>query len=592
MSGSNGTGVSTAHYRVLVAPGSRGHVHVDVYDRDRPYDVPLISDTLDPGNARQRAKTLKELEHPDEVERVLKVRAVAKHERARRTARRTSSAKPDEPSRLTDVANGERLVARHGADLRYCHQTREWFVYDGQRWAPDSSGELARRAKETARSIYIEAAAVDDLLESQALAKHAMASERSSRITAMIELAQSEPGVSVASAAFDADPWLLNVANGTIDLRTGKLRTHDRGDLMSKLAPVAYDPTNTRCDRWEKFVERIMGGDGELTGFLQRAIGYSLTGVTDEQCLLFLYGSGNNGKTKLLETLRLLLGDYAIQADFTTFLERKSDGPRNDVARLCGARLVTSSEVGEGKRLNESLVKTLTGSDVIAARKLFQESFEFTPAFKLWLAANHKPEIRGTDVGMWRRIRLVPFTVQIPEAERDEQLLDKLRAELPGILSWAVAGCLLWQRDHLMVPSVVQQATSEYRTEMDRVGAFLEECCEFAPTYIVRCRPLYLAYRRHSENAGEFPLSETKFGERLTERGIQREKTEGGKVRVGLRLAPEFAHLADPAPLHTSARFSAISTNSSPHEETLPEKHADHAGCAGTPRSQQEAFTL
>lgn len=436
----------------------------------------------------------------------------------------------------TDYGNAERLVAAHGSDLHYVHPWRRWYVWDGRRWAPDATAEVHRRAKAVARAIYHEAAEAEDREERDHLGKWAARSEESSRINAMITMAASEPGVPLLPDAFDTDPYLLTVLNGTIDLRTATIRAHGRDDLITKLVPAEYDPA-AECPRWLAFLERILGGDEEMVGFLQRAVGYSLTGATSEQCLFFLYGEGANGKSTFLEMLRLLGGEYAMQADFTTFLDGpRADGPRNDIARMFGARLVTSSEVGEGKRLNESLVKSLTGGDTVAARFLYAEAFEFRPAFKLWLAANHRPVIRGTDDAIWRRIRLIPFTVQIPEGERDPFLVRQLTAELSGILAWAVEGCQRWLENGLRPPAGVIQATTEYRQESDALGAFLEENCVIGVGEFVKASELYQAYVKWAEAQGHGRMSSTAFGRRLTDRGFPAEKRGSGSARVIYRV--------------------------------------------------------
>jgi putative DNA primase/helicase len=444
----------------------------------------------------------------------------------------------------TDLGNAERLVARHGDDLRYLHVWGKWLVWDDRRWAVDETGEVDRRAKEAVRSIWHEAAGCDDPDDRQALTKHAAASESNSRIRAMIERARAEEGVAIRITDIDTNPWLLTVKNGTIDLRTGELRGHRRDDHVTKLIDIEAD-TNATCPRWLAFLHRVLDGNEELLQFLQRAIGYSLTGHTTEQVLFFLHGAGSNGKSTFLEILRALLGEYAIQADFATFLERSADGPRNDVARLFGARVVTSSEVGEGRRLNESLVKTLTGGDVIAARYLYAEAFEFKPTFKLWFAANHKPVIRGTDDAIWRRIRLIPFTVQIGDAEKDIELASRLKAELPGILAWAVEGCQRWLEHGLGCPEIVKLATNTYREESDELGDFLEEHCEIRPDATVTASVLYEAYARW---AGKRAVSQTMFGRQLTDRGFGIVKgRDGMRKRVGLELARHSASELTPA---------------------------------------------
>ena len=313
--------------------------------------------------------------------------------------------------------------------------------------------------------------------------------------------------------------------------------------MLTKYADVEFRD-DAECPLWLAFLEKIFGGNAEIIGYLQRAVGYSLTGDTREQCLHLLHGSGSNGKSTFLEVLQALMGDYGVQADFATFVEKKGDGPRNDVARLAGTRMVRSSEIGEGKRLNESLVKSLTGQDTIAARFLYSEAFEFRPTFKLWLAANHKPVIRGTDHAIWRRVRLIPFTVTISESEKDETLKDRLIAELPGILRWAVEGCHLWLERGLHPPDAVTVATTAYKNESDILGTFLEECCEIGSGLEVSATELYTAYKRWAHENGEFELSQTAFGRRIEERGFDVRKN-GVKYRRGLRLVPNVVSRID-----------------------------------------------
>jgi putative DNA primase/helicase len=314
-----------------------------------------------------------------------------------------------------------------------------------------------------------------------------------------------------------------DVQNGTLDLRTGQMRQHDRADLLTKEAPVIYDPSAT-CPTWEAFLTRVMGGDAELIGFLQRAIGYSLTGDTREQVIFLLYGTGANGKSTFLETIRTLLGDdYARQVRTETLTDsNRGTGPTEDLARLKGARFVSARETEEGKRLAEALIKELSGGDTLTARFLYSESFEYRPAFKLFLGANHKPVIRGTDYAIWRRIRLVPFAVTIPPEEQDQNLGAKLAAELPGILTWAVRGCLSWQKNGLGTPAAVTAATAAYRMESDVLSAFLAECCVTNPKGEVQAGPLYTAYKSWCEDNGEKWMTGQMFGRRLTDRGFDK----------------------------------------------------------------------
>lgn len=424
--------------------------------------------------------------------------------------------------RLTDLGNAERLVHHAGDDLRYCHEWARWLVWTGQRWEHDRAGLVIRHGKHTVRRIYEEAADVQDEEARKAIAKWALRSEARQRIDAMVGLAQSEHNVTVLSAALDADPWLLNVANGALDLRTGRLNPHDRAALATKLAPVSYDP-DARCPTWLAFLDVIMAGNRDLIDFLQRAVGYSLTGDVSEQVLFFAHGTGANGKSTFTETLAALLGDYAQKAPrgLLTMKPGQNEGIPNDVARLPGARFVVSNEVEEGRRLAEAQVKDLTGGDKLTARFLHGEFFEFLPTHKLWIYGNHRPVVRGTDEGIWRRIRLIPFDVTLPTERQDKRLPAKLRAELPGILTWAVQGCLAWQHGGLGTPAEVRAATDAYRSEMDVVAAFLQENCIPASNASTTKNAMYGAYQKWAEESGERALSKIAFGRRLKERGIE-----------------------------------------------------------------------
>ncbi len=452
------------------------------------------------------------------------------------TPRDDGTAAGDGPLHLTDVGNGKRLVARHGRDLLYCERWKSWLVWDGQRFARDETGEIERRAKETVRHMYAQAGAVADDEARKEQVKWALRSESGQRLREMIAAARTEEGIAVAPAAFDADPWLLNVANGTIDLRTGTLREARRDDRLTKIAPVVYDPA-ARCPTWLGFLDRVMDGKAEVISFLQRAVGYSLTGDISEHCLFLLFGTGRNGKSTFVETLSAALGDYAMTTTTDTLLVRREGGIPNDLARLVGARLVSASESEAGRNLAEALVKQLTGGDTISARFLHAEFFDFKPAFKLWFRTNHKPTIRGTDDGIWTRIRLIPFTQRIPDSEIDRRLPERLLAELPGILAWAVAGCLAWQREGLGMPTEVARATAEYRSEMDVLATFLADCCVVGAEYRCTAKELYAAYTRWAEENGERAVSQKALGLRLAERGFVNAKGTGGaRLWAGLKV--------------------------------------------------------
>jgi putative DNA primase/helicase len=428
---------------------------------------------------------------------------------------------------LTDLGNAERLAAAHGQTLRYCHAWGKWLHWNGQRWEIDENDEVIRRASETVRSIQKEAAlAVSADIQGKIL-KWAKGSESRSRLHSLIQLAQAESILGVGPDMLDSNPWLLNAQNGIIDLRTGTLAEANPAHLITKLVPAQYAP-DAQCPKWLEFLDRIMDGNEGMIAYLQRAVGYALTGSTREQCLFILYGTGANGKSVFLETLSSMLNDYAMRTPTDTLLVKRTGGIPNDVARLKGARLVTAVEADAGNKMAESLVKQITGGEKITARFLHQEWFEFQPQFKVFLATNHKPVITGTDHAIWRRIQLIPFAVTIPEEEQDKDLALKLQAELSGILTWAVQGCIEWQRQALNPAAEVIGATNNYRSEMDAVAGFLDDCCILEAGAYVTLASLYKAYSAWCDASREKALTKRQLGSRMTERGYRKRRGTGG----------------------------------------------------------------
>jgi len=333
----------------------------------------------------------------------------------------------------------------------------------------------------------------------------------------------------------------VNCLNGALDIKNRKMRSHNRNDLLTKIAPVKYDPKAT-CPTWKTFLLQIMQGSEEMVEYLQKAAGYSLTGSTQEHCLFVLYGTGRNGKSTFLNTLRLLFGDYARQAATDAFMAKRmgNSGPSDEIAALRGARFVTAIETDEGQRMAEALVKQLTGGDTVTVRRLYENFFEYKPEFKLFLATNHKPKIYGTDNAIWRRIRLIPFTLNLAEEEQDRLLPDKLQQEMPGIFAWAVQGAAKWMEQGLGMPRIVWEATQEYRSEQDVVGRFLEECCVVGEEYHVYSGNLYRAYANWCEETGEKKMSQTALGRRLGEKGFSRKKgAKGSRIWNGVGLEEE-----------------------------------------------------
>jgi len=439
------------------------------------------------------------------------------------------------PIALTDLGNSERLVLAHGNDLRFLAGTRQWFAFDGRRFAPDETAEVKRRAKAAMRAILLEASVQDDDVQRRQLIAHQIRSESDRSIRAAISLAESDEKIASRARDFDSDPFVLNVLNGTIDLRTRLLRRHLREDLITKLAPVEFD-AKAPAPTWESFLREIMDGDAEKISFLRRAVGYSLTGDVSEHVFFLLHGTGANGKSTFLETLRFVFGDYAAQTEFSTFLATKNGGVRNDIARLRGARIVTAVESDAGRRLAENVLKSLTGGDVVAARFLYSEYFEFRPAFKLWLATNNRPRIVGQDEAIWRRVRLVPFSVTVPEERRDPELLDKLKLEASGILNWALAGLADWRARGLAAPSTITHAGADYRQREDAFGRFLEECLIADRDSETRASDLYKVYREWTDSNGELPAREKDFSESLVQRGFTKHRKSAGYVWKAIQI--------------------------------------------------------
>ena len=360
----------------------------------------------------------------------------------------------------------------------------------------------------------------------------------------MPDLLRSEPGLAVAHGELDADRWLLNTPSGTLDLRTGATRPHDRALYLTSLCPTAY-AAGAACPLWKRFLEEVFArGDGrpdhDLIDYVQKLLGYCLTGDVSTHMLPVFWGPGGNGKGTLLGTVLHVLGpDYATAAPADFLIVRHGERHPTDVADLFGRRLVSCQETGEGASLNEPLVKGLTGGDVLKARRMREDFWSFHPTHKLILSTNYKPVIRGTDRGIWRRLRLVPFTRTFEGEAEDRALPGRLLAEAEGVLAWLVRGCLAWQKEGEQPPKAVLAATEEYREEQDKVGQFLAERCELAQDCAYSGGPVVRGVHGVVRAQGDKrPMSQTAFGTRLSARGIEKTKTSG-IYRQGVRLKPQ-----------------------------------------------------
>lgn len=437
-----------------------------------------------------------------------------------------------------DTGNAERFIDLFGDNVRYNYTDKSWMWYDGRRWKYDDSGEPKRMVDEML-SIMRTPEEADLYLDDEGdLQKRYQAHVKRSRSSAAktAALKEAEHLAPVTSDALDCGPYLLNTPSGVLDLRAGTLKKHDPALYLSKICNAEYTETRD-TPVWDAFLQQIFNQDEAMIRFVQRAAGYSLTGVTDEQCMFICIGDGRNGKSTLLNVFADILGDYACNMQPESLAVKNGGSAVNsDIARLRGVRFATTVEPDEGMRLAEGLVKQLTGGDVVTARRLYGNEFEFRPQCKIWMAANHKPIIRGTDLGIWRRIYLIPFTVQIPDHMVDKSLKYKLRDEMPGILKWMADGCAMWQREGLNPPLSVQSAGKDYQHEMDVISRFVDECCDRSGYETVRAADLYAAYKRWATENNEYCMSSTRFGKEIGGR-FNKQHSRSGWVYVGLKIS-------------------------------------------------------
>lgn len=440
-----------------------------------------------------------------------------------------------------DMGNAQRFVDLFGERVRYCYTEKSWYYYSGVKWSVDNLGIVQKMADKSVEAMKAEAKLYTEADEqsggdmAKAFEKHMKLSRSNKSKKAM--LSEAEHHIPVLPAQMDKYRMALNTPSGIINLKSGEVREHNGEYYFTKATSVECADT-ADCPLWIKFLDDIFAGDKDLIRYIQKAVGYSLTGSTAEQCAFFLYGTGRNGKSTFIDVIRAVLGDYAANIQPETIMVRSSQSSavNSDIARLKGARLVTSVEPNEGVRLNEGLLKQLTGDDTVTARKLYSAEFEFKPEFKLWMATNHKPVIRGTDTGIWRRIHMIPFEVQIPESKVDKNLVGKLKKELPAIFKWCIDGCLLWQKEGLKMPAAVLAMVREYRREMDVISAFIEDKCEIGGS--VQASTLYMAYVNWANANNEYCMSNTKFGTEIAKRF---EKVKGKKCNYfnGISLVNE-----------------------------------------------------
>lgn len=439
----------------------------------------------------------------------------------------------------TDLGNARRLVKRYGAKTRYVGTWGKWLAWDGTRWKRDGTGVVDRCAQKTARRIYDEARDTRNRRRGKKLRAWAKQSQSKPRLEAMKALAASQPEVAITHEVLDRQPHLLNCKNGTVDLRTGELRPHDPADLITQTTGVEYPTDPVVPSLWLQTLDTVFDGDKAIIEFLQRLFGLILLGEVREHLLPIFHGDGANGKSVVVETVMGVMGEYALKAPRGLCTASKHEQHPTALADLCGKRLAVITETADGERLDEALVKELTGGDTVRARRMREDFWQFEPSHSVLMVTNHRPLVSGVDNGIWRRIKLIPFNVEIPESKQDPELRRKLKAEYAGILRWMVEGCLACQFEGLRPPEAVELATSEYRREMDSFGQFVQECCDLGSNCSIRSSLLINAYEEWCDDQGLQPISRVAFGKHLKKLPGVYKRRSNGIVYEGIDIARE-----------------------------------------------------
>lgn len=438
---------------------------------------------------------------------------------------------------MTDTGNAHRLHDKYGKVVKYSYNRKKWYIWTGKQWIIDDMGEIKKLADEICEDIKKEALVSKDKGVQEKLMKFAKSTASSAKKEAMIKECQHLEDIPASPDDFDANIDYLNCQNGVVNLRNGELMPHDPNLMMSKICNTEYDTSHKTPTMWLKFLSDVTNGSQEMIDYIQKCIGYSISGSNSEQCAYFLYGMGNNGKSTFLDTIADIMGTYSSNTQPDTLMVQSrlgssGGGANSDIARLKSARFVTCEEPTEGVRLNEGLLKQLTGGSKVTCRFLYGDEFEYTPEFKIWVATNHKPTIRGTDFGIWRRIKLIPFEVNIPKEKVDKNLKYKLRQEFPQILAWAVEGCIKWQREGLQEPQVVVDATNEYKNEMDLVASFVEQCMiiDYNSEVKLVASDIFSVYIKWAKQNNEYEMSSKKFFTELQKKLPNKSRSAKGIV--------------------------------------------------------------
>lgn len=435
-----------------------------------------------------------------------------------------------------DTGNAQRFFDKFGLNFRYNYVKKSWYYWNGKFWELVNDDVIHRAINKSVDSMSDELKFYqkeDDSDMEKNFSKHIKYSRSNKgKVSCKKEIM---PLLPVTQKELDRHKWAFNCTNGIISLKNGHIVPHSRDYMITRSSDVEFDP-NADCPVWRKFLCRIFGGDAEIIRYVQKSIGYSMSGDVGEQCAFFLYGNGRNGKSTFIEAIRGVMGSYAANIQPESIMKKNYTSSANsDIARLNSVRFVSCGEPDGAFIINEGLIKQLTGGDPVTARRLYENEFEFIPEFKLWIATNHKPIIRGTDDGIWRRVRLIPFTVQIPESEIDKALPDKLKVEYPGILNWMFQGFQMWMSEGLKTPSAIQHAVDDYRREMDVVSAFIDECCELSDGAFVKAAELFQSYSQWADANKEYGMGHIRFGTEISKR-FQKIKNRDGIFYIGIKL--------------------------------------------------------
>jgi putative DNA primase/helicase len=446
---------------------------------------------------------------------------------------------------FSDVGNAERLLAMYGENIKYNPIRNKWLVWTGKYWEYDISGKIEILARNCIKELQAQGVSlpkqigdIDNSKLKEQINKFVLRSESDGRVKAMINQCKTQEKLVIKET--DKDAYLLNVKNGTLDLKTGKLKKHNKNDFITKSVDVRFD-AGAKCPNWIEFLNKIFLGNQELIDYIQKSIGYSLTGDANLQCFYVLHGQGSNGKGTFMKVLSNILGGYYATLKSNSLMERNNDeGARGDLAKLAGKRFACVNELEDGKSFDESLLKAITsGADEpIPVRRMYEEEFDLYPMFKIWMTTNKLPKIKGTDNGIWRRVRKIPFEYSFENDENKDLYFyeNKLFPELSGILNWAIEGCLKWQSEGVEVPEIVKCAVEEYRSDMDTIQRFIDECCIVSETCRSIITQLYNIYEEWCKENKEYTLSSIKFSKKMKEKGFEQERKEKYRywVKIGI----------------------------------------------------------